>query len=509
MWSIGWSDSHRSAKTNAVNTKNAMNINERPTNSTAELRLNLLGQHAKSLGLALCVLAISGCSFTGHIPDDQSQLNTIQIFSIKTGESNPRPAEQWWQSFQNEQLSQTVELALAQNFNLAATEARLRAAQADLDAATAGLFPTLSFNASRAERTVKGGSLSPVAASTSGYTTSAQFSAEYEIDLWSRVRSNRKASILNLQASKLDLQAARISVAAQTATTWVQWVAAQQTVNLLKAELEDYKTNLKLVEFRFKQGSTAASDVLQQRQLVEATAGSLASALVNAKQIQNSLNTLTATPLKDQTPDSQLPALPPMPATGLPAEVLQRRPDVQSAFKLVLAADQRVASAIANRLPQLSLSASLSDQTRDSSLLFDNWIRNFSLNLLAPLFDGGARAAQVDSQKAQLDQALAQYQQTSLEALEEVDTALYQETKQAEVVDSLTKQVEFAEQSLKRLFEGYRNGSVSYLSILNAQQSASSLKRSLVAAQQQLLIYRITLHRAISGGLQPTESKAS
>lgn len=458
------------------------------------------------MGLALCTLLLGSCSFTGHFKPEQTEVLQDQKFSIVALKTAPQPEKKWWSSFGNQELSDTIELALSQNYNLMATEARLRAAQAELDSATAGLFPTLSLNASRAERTVKGGSLSPVAASTSGYTTSAQLSAEYEIDLWSRVRSSRNASKLNLAASELDLQAAQISVSAQTATAWVQWIAARQTVELFQKELEDYQTNLRLVEFRFKQGSTAASDVLQQRQLVEATVGSLANAIANSKQIENSLNTLTATPLKTHNFETQLPALPPMPATGLPAEVLSRRPDVQAAFNGVRAADQQVAAAIANRLPQLSLAASISDQTRDSSLLFDNWIRNFSLNLLAPLFDGGARAAQVEVRKAQLDQALAQYKQTALEALAEVDNALNQEAQQVKVVDSLTKQVELADQSLERLFAGYRNGSVSYLSILNAQQSTSSLKRSLVAAQQQLLIYRISLHRAISGGLQSTES---
>lgn len=486
-----------------------MNQIEHPANFTSDLWCKPPKNPPRPLVVALCLLALGGCSFSGHVASEKALFADNLDFSVQAPASSTPPEQNWWLSFQSQPLADSVELALKQNLNLIATEARLRAAQAELDSATAGFFPVVSFTTSRAERTVKGGSLSPVAASTSGYTTSAQLSADYEIDLWSRVRSTRNAALLNQQANELDLQTARLSVAAQTASTWVQWVAAMQTVDLLREELQDYETNLKLVEFRFKQGSTAAADVLQQRQLVESTTGSLATALAAAKQIENSLNTLTASALQAHTFNAELPDLPAMPATGLPAEVLQRRPDVQSAFKQVQAADQQVAAAIANRLPQLSLSTSLSDQTRDSSTLFDNWIRNFSLNLVAPLFDGGARAAQVESRQALLDQALAQYTQVCLEALEEVDNALYQESRQMEVVESLTKQVNLAEQSLQRLFAGYRNGSVSYLSILNAQQSASSLKRALVAARQQLLLFRIALYRAISGSTHTTESDAS
>ena len=458
--------------------------------------------------VAACLLPlVAGCSFSGHFKNFEFPSFAESEFSVQPqpdAPEAPKAASKWWQEFNTPELNELVELALENNQDLGAAEAAVRAAQADLDSASTSLFPAFTLNASRNERTVKGNALSPVALSTSGYTTSAQLSAEYEIDLWSRVRSSNKAAQANLQASELDFQASQLAIAGQVSTAWVQWVATNQTINLFQQELSDYETNLKLVEFRFKQGSAPASDVLQQRQLVESTRGSLASAQSNAKLIANSLNTLTARPFyKMQTQSDDLPELPPFPDTGVPSEALQRRPDVQSAMQQIQAADQQVAAAIANRFPQLTLTASFGDQTRDSSTLFDNFTRNFALNMIAPLFDGGARAAQVDSRKAQLEQAFARYRQTTLAAIEEIENALVQEANQKDVVTSLAQQVELAEQSLARLFAGYRNGSVSYLNILNAQQSASSLKRSLVNAKQQLLVFRISLYRALSGGLNP------
>ncbi|MFP5483806.1 MAG: TolC family protein, partial [Gammaproteobacteria bacterium] len=202
--------------------------------------------------------------------------------------------------------------------------------------------------------------------------------------------------------------------------------------------------------------------------------------------------------------------LPPVPATGFPAELLNRRPDVQQAWAQVLATDRSVAAAIANRFPQLSLRATFSDQTRDSDLLFDNWVRNLSVNLVAPLFDGGARSAEVERQRALLDQAVAQYQDAAINALADVDNALIQETRQREAVESFQRQLELAELSLKRLFAGYRNGTVDYLAILDAQQSTSQLRRNLVNAQQQLVGFRIALYRALSGSIpQSTAAEQS
>lgn len=454
--------------------------------------------------LALLVLAslLSACaSIESSKPAIDSRLENASFKPLVSADAIQAPAN-WWTGFSSTQLNELMKLAQADNLSLEATEARLRAAQASLDASRAGFFPSLTLNASRQENTVKGTSIQGQATNNRGLFTSASFVASYELDVWSRVRNTGKASELQLQATQYELEAARITIAGELATTWAQWVAADQTVRLFEQELETFQTNLKLVELRFRQGIAVASDVLQQRQLVESAQGNLSLALANRDVLQNSLSLLVGQPPnKLQLTREQLPMLPPIPATGIPAELLNRRPDVQQAWSLVLATDRSVAAAIANRFPQLSLRASFSDQTPDSDLLFDNWVRNLSVNLVAPLFDGGARAAEVDRQRALLDQAVAQYQEAAINALADVDNALVQETRQREATESFMRQLDLAEQSLKRLFAGYRNGTVDYLAILDAQQSTSQLRRNLVNAQQQLVGFRIALYRAISGSI--------
>lgn len=416
----------------------------------------------------------------------------------------------WWEVFGDEQLNALVKDAIQNNKDLDAALSRLEASQASLDAATASLFPSLNLSTTRTKSVVKGSAIQGNINNTRGFTTSAQFSASYELDVWSRVRANRQAANLQFQANALEVQAAELSIAGQVATTYMQWQAAQLTVRQLEKELADFQTNLKLVEFRFKQGNIPASDVLQQRQLLESSQGNLALAQANLNVIANSLNLLTGRP-PNQLALKPLDALPlpaATPALGIPAEVLQRRPDVQQAWSLVASADQAAVAAMAARLPQLTIQASFGDQVRDSEFLFDNWVRNLSINLLAPLFDGGARAAEVDRRKALMQQAIAQYQQVSLKALQEVDNAWVQEEGQREAVESLKKQIALAELSLNRLFAAYRNGNSNYVAILNAQQSTSALKRTLINAQQQELTFRIALYRALSGPIKQSNIQA-
>mgnify|MGYP006141884429 FL=1 len=460
--------------------------------------------------LVLFTLLSACASIESNKPDIDSRFQNATFKPLVSADAVQAPSN-WWTGFSSTQLNQLMAQAQADNLSLEATEARLRAAQASLDASQAGFFPTLTLNAGRQENTVKGTSIQGQATNNRGLFTSASFVASYELDLWSRVRNTAKASELQLQATRYELDAARISIAGQLATTWTQWVAADQTVRLFEQELESFQTNLKLVELRFRQGIAVASDVLQQRQLVESAQGNLSLALSNRDVLLNSLSILVGQPPnKLNLNREQLPMLPPIPSTGIPSELLNRRPDVQQAWSQVLATDRSVAAAIANRFPQLSLRASFSDQTRDSDLLFDNWVRNLSVNLVAPLFDGGARSAEVERQRALLDQAVAQYQEAAINALADVDNALIQETRQREAVESFQRQLDLAEQSLKRLFAGYRNGSVDYLAILDAQQSTSQLRRNLVSAQQQLVGFRIALYRAISGSIpQPKAAEQS
>ena len=428
----------------------------------------------KPLGVLCLLLALNACA---PLPP---------LKHTDTPQAEHTLGSPWWTQFHSEQLNALVLTALKNNHNLLAAQARIRAAQASLEAAYGKTFPTLTANGN-----------------VSSQFISASLNASYEVDMWAKVRQAEQSAHFQFQATQFEHDTTQISVAGQVTLAWLQWIAANQTIALLQTEQQNHQTNLQLIELRFRQGIAQASDVLQQRQLLESAQGNLSTAQANRDVALTALATLLGqAPNTLALQEEALPQINTAPSPSVPTDLLERRPDLQQAKALLHAADSNLAAAIAAQFPQLTLSASWSDQARNTNLLFDNWVRNLSINLVAPLLDGSARAAEVQRQRALLDQALAQYQQAALNALADVHNALTQEHRQAELVRSLEMQLQLAQTSLNRLFAEYRNGSESYIAILNAQQSVSALQRNVIVAKHLLLNFRVALYKAISGDLK-------
>lgn len=440
------------------------------------------------------------------IEDSATELAEQSLLTTQTIRTTSQLNSDWWQTFGNDELNDLITTAFDQNNNLLQAEARTRAAQANLANARSGLFPSISASVGRNKTTINGGSLSAQANNASGYTTSGQLSTSYEIDLWSRIRESAKASQSTFKASTYDFQAAKLSIAAQLSTTWSQWIAAKKINQLLKQELTDQQTNLKLVENRFKTGRAEASDVFQQKQLIENTRSNIATNTTNISVFANAISVLTGQPIgRLNLQTEQLPAINALTNNGVRWQAVLLRPDVQSAWWRVKAANNQQAAAIANQFPQLNFSLSYSDQTRDSSQLFENFSRNLSLALAGPIFDGGARAAEVDRQTANMEEQVSRYKQIVLTSLEEVSNALTQENNQFKILEHIQQQLTLANLSLKRILAGYRNGTSSYLAVLNAQQAVSELKRRVISEEQRLFSFRVSLLKATSSEVEKEE----
>ena len=195
-----------------------------------------------------------------------------------------------------------------------------------------------------------------------------------------------------------------------------------------------------------------------------------------------------------------MPNLPPIPHAGLPAELIQRRPDVQKAFHQLQAADKDLAVALSNRYPRLTLSASGASTGNTFGSLFEDWTSNFVGNLLVPIFDGGQRSAQVNRNKAIKNEHLFAYGQKVLTAFQEVENALIQEKKQSETIASLETQVDLVKQTYEQLRIEYLNGLSDYLDVLTALTNEQRLQRDLISAKLDLIEYRVALYRALAGG---------
>lgn len=415
-------------------------------------------------------------------------------------------SEKWWLSFDDTELDRLISQSLSGNLNIQGAWDRLEQARAISRQSGSEHFPHLDGTAGLSRTKIQSSGNS-----TSTTTYSLGLAAQYEIDLWGRVRAGYHAAQQDVLAAQEDLQAASVTLSSEVASVWYRLIEQRLQIKLLNEQISINEKYLKLVTYQFKNGRTPAIDVLQQRQTLEALQGEKIIATANEKLLTHQLAVLIGHSPGDfqSPPQNVLIELPPLPDTGLPTELIKRRPDIRKAYFRVQAADSRVAAAIADRYPRISLLANT--ETTDSGIsdLFDNWLSTIAGNLLAPLFDGGLRKAEVDRSTAVAEEALHNYGQIILTSLQEVEDALITEVQQRKLLESLDKQLLLSQQSTNQIRERYVYGDMEFLRFLTAILNHQGLQRSQIKARRELIEYRINLCRAIAGGWQMSNLNAT
>lgn len=413
----------------------------------------------------------------------------------------PARVERWWTSFGDPELDRLVELAIADNLDLERAAARVRQAEAAREFAGAGQLPTLQAQAGvSGARTVfnLGPPIGVRSNEAANYTLGV--SAAWEVDLWGRLGHAVDAAELDVAAAREDQSAAALSIAGRVTDLYLQVAGEAALLELLDLQAKSNAKLVELVELRFAQGLATALEVYQQRQQLAALEAQrpLADARLTIARHQLAL-LLGRTPGALALAPGKLPALPPAPAAGVPSEVLLRRPDVRAAMLRVSAADHRVGAAIAAQYPSLNLSASTGFQSPDLADLFERWVWTLAANLVAPLFDGGRRGAEVERTEAVVAELVQVYGQAVLTAVAEVEGALAQEARQRQHLELVLAQVELARAAYTEAELRYANGLASYLEVLTALRSVQQAEQAELQARRQLLAYRVQLHRALGG----------
>jgi len=279
-----------------------------------------------------------------------------------------------------------IDEALTGNFDLRVAWDRLVQAQAIARKTDASLLPQADLAAgARRSRQETG------AAASYSSLYSAGLAAGYEVDLWSRLDSTRKAAWLDVQAQREAVDTAAITLSASIANTWYQLAEAKGQMRIAREQIRTNEKVLKIVNIRRRRGVARAADFYRQQQLVASTEAQLIVAEEAAELLQYQLSVLIGNKpeLAWQEVSSVFPDLPPMPRLGVPADVLLRRPDVRQSYRQVQAADQRLAAAIADQYPRISISANVETSSATSVRdLFDDWLANLAANAIGPLFDG-------------------------------------------------------------------------------------------------------------------------
>lgn len=402
----------------------------------------------------------------------------------------------WWTAFGDAPLNRQVDRSLDGSFTLAAALQRLRSAQALARREASDLFPDVNGVAD-AE-----GSFRSNGPEQSLFALGLE--ASYEVDLWGRIESRVQAEELRASATAADYHAVALTLSAEIARTWYSLIEAHAQMALLDEQIEINETGLELQEARFGLGQIRSADVLRQRQLVESTREQTLVVQSRIEVLEHRLAVLQGRPPQGARYDvgAMLPALPPLPETGLPSELVQRRPDVRREFLALWAADRDVAAAISDQYPRINLSGSVTTAAESPENLFRDWIVVTLGQIIAPLIDGGQRRAEVDRTTSVLRERIAEYGETVLVAFREVEDALAQEEYQLARIESLNKQVDLARQASEQLREQYLIGDAEYLDVLTAITQEQSLQRETLSARLELVLTRIALYVALAGDFE-------
>ena len=443
----------------------------------------------------LILLTISILSTTSCMQrSDQHTEAPLELpgqFSIS---GNGTTGAQWWMDLEDPELATLIEHALSDNFSLLIARDRLTEVKASARQAGALLSPTVEGRANAAARQNHN-------AGSSTDTLLLELAASYEVDLWGRLAAARDAAVLDSQATEADLHTAATSIAAEVAQTWYRIAEATLQLQLVQKQKETNGHVLELITVQFRSGQAGVADVLQQRQLVESNKAELTGLRRTLKLFEHQLSLLLGeVPGSYALPQvSVLPALPPLPDTGLPVNLITKRPDIRSSFFQLQAADKRVAAAIANKLPKLSISGELYTSGSQASDLFNNWFTSLIANLAGPIIDGGYLQAEVEKRQAAARQRLNHYGQTILQAISEVEDALIREKAQIEILANLNVRLDLAAQTLNHVTIRYRSGAEDYQRVLLALLSHQELQRKIIESKRLLINYRIDLYRALGG----------
>jgi len=441
-------------------------------------------------------MAFAGCALDA--PPTTQQLTESELAhatpppQFKAGGSPGAVQAGWLASLNDPRLLPLAEEALRYNADLRVAAARVEVAAAALKAAGGALSPEVNF----------AGRSGGKATGSSGQLSGLLVSASWEIDVWGRVRYGRQAADAQFASAAADRRAAEQAIVAALAKAWFIAAESAQQRRLVSDILVDSETLVNLSGDRLRVGVGNDIDVTQARinlQGFRDTALQIEFALAQSRRALELL--LGRYPAAEIELPVTLPTLPPTAPTGVPSELLERRPDIIAAERRFDAAFARVGEARAARLPKISLTAALSSLTSSTFVLKDSGDVTLGggATLLFPIFNGGQLEAQVELRTAEQKQAGAAYAQTALKAFNEVETALASEASMVAREDVLRQGLKESTRALDLERVRYKVGSRDLRSVTQQQLETYTASISLLRVLTEQRVQRVQLHLALGG----------
>jgi multidrug efflux system outer membrane protein len=455
----------------------------------------------KTLAIA-CVLALAGCAVGPDYQRPALDLPSQYPAPDVAATASPAP-DRWWTLYGDATLDQLVADALARNADIELAVARVAEAEANLREAGATLFPEIDVGAGASRSRVSTSTALANAPPLIRNDVRVALATSFEIDFWGRLRRGREAAGALAEGSRYGRDVVSLSIAGLVTQAYFTLRSLDAQLALAQSTYAARKDSLDVARSRANAGLASDLDV-NQASIALADASLQVKDLSRQRDLtEHLLATLTGRlELKVARTNAPLPALPAMPAAGLPSELLERRPDVRQAEQLLASANAQIGVAKAAYFPTISLTASDGGQSTAlaSTLGAPATIWSVGLNAVMPLLDWGRTNARVGEATARRDQAVATYRKATETAFREVADALTEVRVYRDVEREVQERAATARNTLALVNTRYRSGYSAYLEVLDAQRTANDAELAVERNRLALLAASVNLMKSLGGG---------
>lgn len=414
----------------------------------------------------------------------------------------------WWKTFKDSTLNMLIDKAIANNYNVAAAVKRIEMARKVVKEAQAGYFPTVSVAGGWTKAQQSGADSKTVGPYVRDSYFSLGATMNWEIDVFGRVKANAKAKKAAYEASRADYDAVMVSLCANVATAYMELRMCQEELAVAHAHIASQDQIVKITEARFEAQLADMLEVTQARIVLYNTQASLPGLESQIRTLINSISILLGEYpgelAKGLSVYGRMPSYKQTIDAGVPADLLRRRPDIVEAEMELAEYAANVGIAKKDFLPVLSLTGSVGTSAHSAGHLFGDHSLTYSIapQLSWTVFDGMARNYRTAEARLQLEAAVDQYNQTVMNAVEEVDNALLQYDSSLASIELQKKVVEQSEKSLNLAVDLYKTGLTAFSNVVDGQMSWLESQNTLVTLEGKALSTLVTIYQALGGGWQ-------
>src|SRR5579862_778134 len=467
---------------------------------------------AKAAPILLAALVLSGCAVGPNYHRPAVQAPTV----FRDAEDSQQPETQsasvadlpWWQVFHDSQLQELIRTALKQNYDLQLAMERVTAARAQLGITRANQFPQLTldpvFSGGKSDQNIK--------------SNVFQLAGDvvFQVDVFGRYRRETEAARAQLLGTQDAQQTVVLTLVSDVASDYFLLRDLDLQLQITTGTVRDQQESVKLTELRLQHGVATTLDVLQARQVLDVANTQIPDLERQIGQTEDALNILLGkypdnvprgTPLGIETPEGWTwsESLPPQLPTGLPSQLLERRPDIHQAEENLVAANANIGVAKAMFFPQISLLGSGGaafghSQFAGSHIPAPLGVGTYAASATQPIFEGGALRNNLRYAKSEQRQALIGYQQTIQHAFGDVSDALIGYDKYHAVRERQEQSVKDLQESVNVSLMRYRGGTVTYIDVLDSQRSLFNAELTLAQARNNEYQGLVQLYKALGGG---------